>query len=462
MSQPATLTLDLENFSDASEGPHALTLDLWKGLSASIRVIVSNQSSGPDVYNEALCYCSPFAVSDDSLDHNSSTGAGVHFARALNEGFLVIKDVHGDVVYFDDTANDDLWSYYAAWLHRPPQDCNFHYLVSIGQSLLRQFRNRLDIGSDYILQLGQKFCTLDFEQHFAGDSSRRLCLKQEVQCEPTRIPFSVLAGTPIPRFTMSFSITPSHYRISGGQGFALTHTCTSMAKAPVKLALVDSSYKENYFRELSIEWSFNGFPNMVAMGNNTRFPHTQSRIWKNEFNIDAPTHTDLIPGAYRHMLINQEQESKPTAARFLPSRIPQKGHRRRNPDALPLELSSVVLCPGDQLVQHYVVGQNYLEKLEPNKKYYVRLKTHRCQYWKYVSDFEVATDASTNTSVPDWPDHGPIWFEHVSEVAVTLERFLESARPMPLFKLPYELRREIYRYLRFRNAASVACFKTMD
>jgi hypothetical protein len=59
-----------------------------------------------------------------------------------------------------------------------------------------------------------------------------------------------------------------------------------------------------------------------------------------------------------------------------------------------------------------------------------------------------------------WPDHGAIWFARVSEVAMTLEQAFERAEPKHFFKLPYELRKEIYKYLRFRDNANRIRFKT--
>lgn len=61
----------------------------------------------------------------------------------------------------------------------------------------------------------------------------------------------------------------------------------------------------------------------------------------------------------------------------------------------------------------------------------------------------------------EWPDHGPIRFEPVSAVAQTLKDIFERERPSPYFTLPYEIRQEIYAYLRYRNGADYARFRTV-
>lgn len=285
---------------------------------------------------------------------------------------------------------------------------------------------------------------------------------KDIKCASTSLTFRVVPGTPMPTFTMSFSLSSSTYNTTSEHGLTLTQTTTSRAHEPVRLALVDSTHKENGFGKLSMEWSYNSFPNMFSFWMDSRdvLNPDKEHIWRSREIFRAPSATDIIPGPYRRELRIPGQISDPFPAAFHPSSVPQR-RSRLNPEGKNLQLQEIVLCPGDQSVQRYDIGKDFLQTLVPPRRYKLEFTYHRCWYWAFVPNTEVV-QMSRHAETP-WPDHtGPIRFEPVSEVARTLENILEGLRPDPFCRLPYELRKEVYAYLRYRKGASFIRFRTTE
>lgn len=108
MSQPATLTLDLEVVYDRHEGQNDLVLDLWKGFSATVKAIVINQNPGPEPESGNADWIYHLAVIGDAGLEDVIRPTQIHLARALSKGLLVIKDPAGAPILIDDTADWDL------------------------------------------------------------------------------------------------------------------------------------------------------------------------------------------------------------------------------------------------------------------------------------------------------------------------------------------------------------------
>ena len=119
---------------------------------------------------------------------------------------------------------------------------------------------------------------------------------------------------------------------------------------------------------------------------------------------------------------------------------------------------ALIMCPGDKIIQRYRVPRTHLDELVPGIRYRVKLKNIFCHFWKTVSDIEVQESSIRVPSPAMWPDHGPIHFEIVSEVASILRCIFEREQPKPFGKLPPELREEIFEYLRFKERARYTDF----
>jgi len=459
MLEPAKLTLDLDLAPDPSKDPQELYLDIWKGFSRTIRVIVIRQDPSPDPGIEDWWYWIAVNASDRRVEEDVASGFDIRLTQALRNGLLIIRDMDGQTVSFDHIADADLLGLPDGDWERQPTDRRSHNLSDASPALLRQFRRKLSPGSAYSLQFASRSYPIAFNRGLdSGYFDLSTIIQLENGCLPTSLRFVVTAGTPPPQLTMSFSTTTSSLSLSSDDEFVLSQVITSLARKPIRLALVDSRHEENFLRQFSVEWSYNCFPNMLTMTDRKfRFPRTHERIWTREGRCDMPSTTEIVAGSYRQELKVQEQEHGHILTRFPSPLIPQKGRQLGSKTSAP-DLQHVVLCPGDQLIQSYVLGKDYLEELKPDRNYLLRLKDHCCHHWSYVTESEI--NDHPGMSLETWPDHGPIWFARVSEVAITLEQVFERAQPKHFFKLPYELRKEIYKYLRFRDNANRIRFKT--
>lgn len=453
------LKLDLDLAPDPSKDPQELNLDLWKGFSRTVRLTVIRQDPSPDLGNENWWYWMAVNASDRQVEDDVASGLDIRLTQALRNGLLMIRDMHGQTVLFDHIEDADLLGLPEGYWVRQPTDRDSHNLSPASLALLRQFRRKLSPGSTYSLQFASKSYPIKFNRDLdRGDFDLSTVIKLENGCLPTSLRFVVTAGTPPPQLTMSFSTATLSLSLSSDDEFVLSQVIMSLARRPIRLALVDSRHKENFLGQLSVEWSYNCFPNMLTMTDREfLIPRTHERIWTREGRCDMPSTTEIIAGPYRQELKVQEQERGHILTRLPSSLIPQEGRSLSSKTSSP-DLQHIVLCPGDQLIQRYVLGKDYLKELKPDREYMLRLKDHCCHHWTYVPDSEV--NDHPGMSLETWPDHGPIWFARVSEVAVILEQVFERAQPEHFSKLPYELRKEIYKYLRLGDNAGIIRFKT--
>lgn len=487
MSQPATLTLDLEVVYDRHEGQNDLVLDLWKGFSATVKAIVINQNPGPEPESGNADWIYHLAVIGDAGLEDVIRPTQIHLARALSKGLLVIKDPAGAPILIDDTADWDLWCSVPHWQNEPANRC-YHHLSLPSPSLLQQLRRKLKPGCDYTLEFASKSYPIAFIARYQESTTEEQDIQEQmrlykslqedsiaqakamargkslhflsVDCAPTLLRFHVSPGTPIPRFEMSISATSPYCKLSGDDGFALIRVTKSLAEKPIKVALVDSTRKHNLFRQTCVEWSYNGFPHILALTSRDRAHRlrpAQPLTWENRETFHTPSHLKIIAGEYRRKMEMTGYGCEPNGA------VATSLSMAHNSSSLGLHTSppkvlQIMLCPGDQLMQQYAVGQEFLDSLRPQVSYRLHWKRHCCRYWTYITDNEVTRPPEI--SLEGLSDLGPIWFDTVSEVALTLESIFENARPQPFFKLPYELRKEIYGYLRFKETANSLRFWT--
>ena len=515
------ITLDLE--VDQPRNKDRLTLDLWKGFSAIISITTSGTADIPQPEFGEWYYTIP-AYHDRSTRNsrwdigNGRFGWKVHLARALSRKLMVITDLDGVEVPIKEPVDLSPWTNSFINLDEASGDRTVHDIFSADPELLRQLRHKLIPGSDYLLLFAATTYPINFlrrqrwsansnsqshegdhhrqdsqdgdeddggdSQADAGDTDKsnggeliddpqdngnntreddepsqnntyqqeKQCM-QEIECAKTVIRFRVNAGVPIPQFTMSLSASPFFCDRSGKDPFALTQVTTSLAERPIRLALTNVRDRgDTCYTKLIIEWAFNNFPNMIA----TSDPYIETwrhheNIWMDDFRCNMPSTIEVIPGAYRRRL---DKQNEPIPIDTLISRMPHQ-----NPNRAARNVLCIVLCPGDQLVHRYVINQKYLDALKPNFTYQIRVKDQRCTLWEYVDDTDIGNNKAVTMN--GRLDNGPIRLEHVSdELALMFERIFENAKSKPLFRLPYELRKEVYGHLRFNRSASFVRFKT--
>lgn len=403
MSQPATLTLDLEVVYDRHEGQNDLVLDLWKGFSATVKAIVINQNPGPEPESGNADWIYHLAVMGGAGLENVNRPWQIHLGRALSKGLLIIKDPAGAPILIDDTADWDLWSNGRHWQNEPANRC-YHHLSLPSPGLLQQFRRKLKPSYDYTLQFASETYPIEFTRRYQESATEEQDMQElirgyeyleknsishtramargkseqlpSVDCAPTSLRFHIAPGTPIPRFEMSISATSPYCKLSGDNGFAPIQVTKSLAEKPITVALVDSTRKNNLFRWTCVEWSHNGFPYMLTLTSRDRahwLRTAQHPTWEHNQTFFTPSHLKIIAGEYGRKLELTGYECEPNGAVATSSTMAHSSSLL-DPDTSPPEALQIVLCPGDRLVQQYAIGQEFLESLRPQVSYRLHWK----------------------------------------------------------------------------------------
>lgn len=467
LAEPTTLRFGLEICHDEFTSHEPLVLNLWKGFSKNISFAVINQKPRPD--GQASDWMWRLPVFSEDRIRGSTLGAQVHPARALSRRLLAIRDSLGTLVPIDGSADSDLWPG-GGWVHDEPASREEYPLAYLSPSLLKQLRRKLTPGSEYVLQFAGETYQMellprvgdayihagyplkDEDKHLPSwrdqDQYRKTVT---VDCVQNFLPFRVDAGTAIPRFHNSFISTSAKCSVSGNHGFSVVQTIESHAERPVKLALIkNSAWNSNLGHHNHVELAQNGFPHMTSLvPKQDAYRHVlwDSSAWTTGNTPHRDALMEVVPGAYRRGLLGSFHDSASNGVFWCDcTSFP-----------FPTGVWQVVLCPGDRLVLRYSLEKEVLETLRSGGDYTLCLKRHCCQYWQYVDDSEVATPSDIAISKPS--DLGILFFEPVSEVALTLKTIFERTRPMPFFGLPLELREMVYDGLRYGDDATWVHFR---
>ena len=465
MSGPQDQRVGLEAETEGSP----LYLDLWKGFSAPIKFTLVTVDEDAE-RNDQNWYRFPHFVADGDDD------ARVHFARALSHGLLVIKDANERLIQFDHTADNDTWSrdgdlvlYHDLYNDEQREK----YLFPETASLLRLFRKNLIPGLQYSLELATANLTVfwgnDGWHRDKSISAEQISngLPLQFPCDQSPISFRVIQGVEVPCFTVSLSSTSSTCSTAGGDGFEICLSITSQARVPIMLGLVDGKWYRD--TDLAAGWSCNGFWSLWRLFLKESiidgyFEDRDFDIWGwhgGRYLTGGLPSVHLTPGSYRRHIEAQSNTDTPIPC-LSPSPPPPNqeinhpGRSRAMMATKPSE--AVILCPGDRITQIYSIPQTHLDLLHPHAIYQLKLKNMFCKFWKAVSDTEVQQSSIRVPSPPIWPENGPIHFEIVSEVASILRCIFEREKPRFLFRLPLELREEVYGYLRFKERARYTDF----
>lgn len=372
----------------ATEG---LTFDRWEGFIGEIDILVS---SGEEMTDEEP----PLLIEYTSPVFRRH---GVDASRAFAEGLLVIRNQVGNIIPIDysQVPDNDSWKDDGTrWLRGSRTDV-YCLLDSGNNSLLRQMRKQLVSGSSYTLALTDQafvmqgcFMELNYQRLQPGNDNDLI----SVPCDDTRIPFSVLAAAPVPRFTTSLSVTSDaccSYSISG---FRLNLTVTSLHRTPVTVWLY----------ELHCLWS-------AAITVTGLKP-----MWTSSPQFDFAT-LDL-------------------------------NFELRNGSAMDTVRSQVIFPYGGTYTSYWV--PDAFAPLPPAWIFPFDLQLDvdqlRLPSWNYA-DTHGDYDADDRSR---WPSKGVIELEPVLPGWEKIEEMLESEGPMPFFKLPRELRNIVYDYAKFVNA----------
>ena len=467
------LSLEVQEleFKSSEKQKEPFTLDLWKGFSKEIALNLSTIEEVPEVaYGPNFWF--PHEVQQDF--------ERIHLARSLSHGLLVIKDASGQTVPFDHTADNDTWDM-GVWVNDYPhmfRGQTYHGLFTYPTaSLLQQFRNKLHSGTNYSLQLGAKSTKMSWAEEDWTDEALISHLQrvegpqQAISCDEKPIHFQVRAGKEVPRFCISMSTTSSIYSLSSGTSFEVSLEVTSLARTPIMLGLKTSGY---YGWSISTPLTRAGSTGIAVfflkpfddLGYDATYPegvflNTNGDGWLwNELEYwlwheRTPSSVEMIAGNYRQNLDDVSTYIKPRHC--LAPTVPSHASLSLKPGPeLPQE--ALIMCPGDRLRYNFPVDTNDMVFFNNGGRFRLSLKNHFCNFWKEISDAEVRNSPVRVCAPASWPSCGPIYLETVSEVAHTLECIFEREKPQPFYRLPRELREQVFEYLRYKVRAKYVDF----
>ncbi len=201
MSKPKKLSVSLSSSSE-------VVLDLWKGFSGEPALILSNEEV------DQVAYCFPFSVRPKIEEYNNEVDGGcLDLGRALQLGALKITE---SPTPFSGSSRRKVFLHWAGYRDfEPLYECT-RYIAGDddlyvdfeqgSRELLEIFRGHLISGRQYQIVFSGRTLELwcDFGDTYSIWGAHRL----EPSWDLHGLSFSVVAGTPVPKFTMSVSASP--------------------------------------------------------------------------------------------------------------------------------------------------------------------------------------------------------------------------------------------------------------
>ncbi|KAL8850388.1 MAG: hypothetical protein Q9221_004708 [Calogaya cf. arnoldii] len=291
------------------------------------------------------------------------------------------------------------------------------------ETWLRQLRKKLNSGSVYTLALvDQPFM---MQACFMESDKRQLNYRRNkhwinAQCDDTPVPFKVLAAAPIPQFSISIAPNSNICHSSRKCDFFLSVTVTSLSRTPVKMSSDDlgllwskvgSKFGEIECRDLDAQWRvffpyFRDFKDEMGLGNGASGIGSVDREWYNSTYRSWHNYSDNRVVCFPY----GGTETRQMRLSSIDFNCLPVTHSCR----MGLQLEFTCLTLGD---------------------------------WNYAA----TTDGVDADDLTKWPSKGYIIPEPVNPDWNEVESILEAAKPLPLFKLPRELRDIIYDLAKWSN-----------
>ncbi|KAL9613992.1 MAG: hypothetical protein Q9167_001472 [Letrouitia subvulpina] len=298
----------------------------------------------------------------------------------------------------------------------------------------------------YNLQLAKPKFLLRYKHR-----EKELCT-QDVPCDTKPIEFTVVAGTPIPRFEYTMAFSQEALQKNPREEFSFDLTVTCLSPRPVVVL----------------------FPTHATQRRTPILTPRSVRTSSVSILLDDLT-DPLIPSIDGYVSM------------YVP--WVQYGLRiRSGPDR-----DTEVLFPsGGKLTLAFRMRLYYGQRFELGHAYWLGLNDEKndigFQHWRYANDDEICGlprgfvvvkelhrplvkegDYSSTEAIQlqnylaSFHRNDPIVFESVLDGwGKTGERYLERAQPMPLFKLPRELRNLIYQFLKYEEGIKGFSFRVHD
>lgn len=387
-----------------------LKLDLWMGFSEMILLQIGNKKDiefwSPIFHNR------PFSYYQADIDLN----------RALQIGLLEFTTDDGKVIPLD-TDELDLCELDKRSRSSTADGGRTYPLARASPGLLSCLRRSLTVGKSYRLQFCERrfkiWCEtvtvpLGYVPGYQVQMSPAEWAEKEqvdVACDPEPIDFIVVPGIPIPRFTISFSISSSIWDITRSRQFFVTLKVTSLEDQPV----IVHPWRDQ------------------LMG-----------LWPDQQNSRG-NETNCLD-----VFDLQDESSLEIVALFSDTARLELNHYNSD------RLEDIRLRKEDTHTRDIHFDPPELMNLSPGHTYSLQMRPQGFAAWTYEHE---GIQYNLQDPEPEEPrDRGPIIFEPISAVARTITMAFERELPRPFSLLPFELRCQIYEYIKYSERADTVRF----
>ncbi|CAF9933459.1 hypothetical protein IMSHALPRED_009373 [Imshaugia aleurites] len=406
----------LDPWGQALYPADAMVLDLCKGFSRSIFLKIRSEEEDVDYYFPGF------------VDrHIEARGDMVDFGRALYMGLLEIADDNDKAVPIMPVEKE-LEDLDAMRQESHPEGRRNHPLKRINARLLDRLRQCLLPARQYKL----RFCGTHFTiwSKFGNRESIDPAsltpsewsedVRVQMTCDPEPLLFTVVPGVQIPRFTVSFEISSSSCYLNDPYNFNVLLTVTSLEDRPVTVDRLSDRIERNLD------------------------PDEPHHRWNRKSPLDSFNILDEKTKQWSTLHSNVDRVDKGSS-------IEDKLAVRLLEFNKGTSHTRLIEFSREELSSHENTYGNGFAGLTPEKTYTMVNRIMGYVIWNYGHAHELVPEGN-------WKNHGPIIFEPVSAVARTIEMIFERERPRPFFRLPRELRDQVYEYVKRSERANEARF----
>ena len=418
MSEPIVVQLHLTLSSESD-----VILDLREGFSGKPQVTFSNE--GADTIRHSCLF---HAELERNNDRDDAYNEILDLDEALRDGDMIITDERGYEILMEQVNPDEMSSSGYGLVSEQPGHSDWTYgFKRISPTLLDQLGRHLVPGGSYHIAFAGRPRAIECE---VGEESPETPESVEALLEPSwdpqTIPFTVVAGTRKPRFTMSVTARSSVCHVSAGKpAFHIAMVVTSLERRPVTVNTQLHDFVDMWPENPAWRWETWGSHDVFSL----RRDHDGL-----ECVLDAqhPPERALRP-----------------ASDFRPENGLLEFHHGTT-HTYHFHLGQQNLCPNDEapFIHHAPYAHDEL--------YVLRTRLQGFSAWDYGTKAELS---QTHRKPSDWCKHaGPILFEPVCDAALTVRAIMERETPMPFSRLPPEIREVVYTYLRYGSNAGKIWF----
>ncbi|KAI4164584.1 MAG: hypothetical protein LQ342_001897 [Letrouitia transgressa] len=431
-----------------------LTLDLWKGFSHSLCLLVHANKH------------TKYSISD--LDTSNVASNGLNRWHIMSD-LLSIKDSSNTKIPVclgteaDGLATLDI--VFNVFLpHEPFQK---HLIGYLSQGTLAVLRQHLMADRVYTVQLAKPKVPLRCRQ-----GEERELRTQDVPCDTRPIEFTVVAGTPIPRFEYTMAFSQEALHVFHPEKCSLNLTVTCLSPRPVVVLFQTRATRLRATRR-------------------TAFTPTPRRVEINSVSTLANDLTDpSIPSINYLVDLYALQVHNSSGSGFTEIQHDSAGAEGE---------WEVLFTSGGRLTLTFRISEGFRQTVKLGHAYWFSLDDRvydvGFSHWRYANDDEIcglsqglvmfkelqhlvhnpllAWDGYSATEaiklqddlmdyladyLADFQRNGPIVFEPVRKWEKTVT-CMEKVKPWPLFKLPRELRDLVYWFVKHSEWAKGCSFR---